>query len=511
MKINQRKVGSILSYAQMGISIILSILYTPVMLRLLGQSEYGLYSTVTSTISMISILNLGFNSGYIRYYSKYKKNNDKESIYKLNGLFLTIFIIIGIIALLCGLFLSFNLDLVFKDGLTPDQYVTAKILMLLLTFNLAISFPMSVFGNIIFSHEKFVFSKLIGIGKTVFGPLTNIILLLSGHGSVAMVIASVTIALIVDAIYLYYVLKVLKQKFVLGMPEKGLFASLFSYTIFIALNSVIDQINWNIDKLVITRFHGTEMTAVYSVGYSLYHYFQMFSTAISGVFSPAIHRIVNETKENVEKMKASLSEVFTRVGRVQFIILALIVSGVFFFGKPFIHFWAGGGYEDSYIVALLLMVPATVPLIQNLGIEIQRAQNIHQFRSIIYAVMAAINLMLSIILCQKYGAVGSAVGTSISLVLANGIIMNVYYQKRCHIDILGFWKSILRLSLGAIIPIAVGCLIVRFFNLYNIYVLVASIVLYTLVYVASMWLLGMNAYEKDLVRQPLKKIFRKQR
>jgi len=42
-------------------------------------------------------------------------------------------------------------------------------------------------------------------------------------------------------------------------------------------------------------------------------------------------------------------------------------------------------------------------------------------------------------------------------------------------------------------------------------VLVASIVLYTLVYVASMWLLGMNAYEKDLVRQPLKKIFRKQR
>ena len=121
-KINQLKVGSLLSYAQMILGVVISLLYTPVMLQILGQSEYGLYNTVSSTISMLSLLSLGFNSGYIRYYAKYKKENDTQAIWKLNGLFLIIFTIIGLVALICGVFLSFNLGYVFADGLTASEY-----------------------------------------------------------------------------------------------------------------------------------------------------------------------------------------------------------------------------------------------------------------------------------------------------------------------------------------------------------------------------------------------------
>ena len=151
---SQIKIGSILSYLQMAINVIIQLVYTPIMIRLLGQNEYGLYNTVASTISMLSILSLGFNSGYIRYYAIYKKNNDKESICKLNGLFLIIFLIIGFIGFLCGLFLSFHLDLVFDQGLTAEEYAKARIMMLLLTVNLAFSFPMSVFQNIISAHAS---------------------------------------------------------------------------------------------------------------------------------------------------------------------------------------------------------------------------------------------------------------------------------------------------------------------------------------------------------------------
>ena len=90
-QVNQLKAGSILSYIQMFLNIAIGLLYTPIMIRLLGQSEYGLYQTVTSTISMLSVLNLGFNAGYIRYYAGYKIKSDYENIYKLNGLFLLIF------------------------------------------------------------------------------------------------------------------------------------------------------------------------------------------------------------------------------------------------------------------------------------------------------------------------------------------------------------------------------------------------------------------------------------
>src|SRR5690554_4612090 len=98
MKINQLKAGAVLSYISMALGYIVSILYTPVMLRLLGQSEYGLYNLVSSVVSYLGILNFGFGSAYMRYYSRYKVQDEKEKIAILNGMFLTIFVVIGLIA-----------------------------------------------------------------------------------------------------------------------------------------------------------------------------------------------------------------------------------------------------------------------------------------------------------------------------------------------------------------------------------------------------------------------------
>ena len=145
----------------------------------------------------------------------------------------------------------------------------------------------------------------------------------------------------------------MKEKFVFHGFEKGIFKSLFSFTIFIAINTLIDQINWNIDKLLLGRFKGTAEVAVYSVGYTLYQCYMMFSTSITGVFTPRIHKIVNTTKDNIEEQRIQLTELFNRVGRLQFIILSLIASGIIFFGKFFIvGIWAGNGYDNSYFVAL---------------------------------------------------------------------------------------------------------------------------------------------------------------
>ena len=336
IKINQLKAGAIISYLQMAIQILIGLVYTPVMIRLLGQSEYGLYNTVASTISILSVLRLGFNNSYIRYYSIYKKRNDTKAIDCLNGLFITIFSFIGIITFVCGIFLTNHLTIVFSDGLTTSEYGIARVLMILLTINLAISFPMSVFSNIISAHEKFVFLKCLEIIKNVLGPMVTLPLLLMGFRSIAMVSVSLIVSLITDICYVIYVFLVLKNRFAFNKPEKGLFSDLFAYTVFIAIELIVDQINWNIDKVLLARYKGTVMVAIYSVGYSLYTYYQTFSSSISGVFTPRIHKIVN-SGTSIENQRTELTELFTKVGRIQFLMLALIASGVVFFGKFFIY------------------------------------------------------------------------------------------------------------------------------------------------------------------------------
>lgn len=506
MKLNQLKVGSILSYLKMFISIVISLVYTPFMLNCLGQNEYGLYSTVSSTISMLAILKLGFSSSYIKYFMNYKVANDKKSIAKLNGLYLLIFTTIGLIALFCGLYLSSNLQMVFNDGLTQSEYVIAKKLMILLTINLSISFPMTLFTNVIMAHEKYIFLKILGMARDVLSPLVTIPLLLAGYRSIALVASTITLSLVTDIVYLIYTKKVLHISFSFKKFPAGLFKNLIVYSMLIAIHLIVDQVNTNVDKVLLGRFQGTQVVAVYTIGYSLHHYFMLFSTAISSVFTPRIHKIVNRTKDSLQNQKQQLTDIFIKVGRIQFVVVMLIATGLLFFGKQFIELWVGTGFEQSYYVVLLLAFSVSIDLIQNIGIEIQRALNKQGFRTLIYSIMAVINIVLTIILCQKYAAVGAATGTAISYLLANGLVINIYYHKKCNINILAFWRTIIRLSLYLIIPVICGLLITNYFHLDTYLKLICGIISYTAVYGISAWLFGLNNYEKGIVLKPLSKI-----
>ena len=161
MKVNQLKAGAVLSYVSMGLGYLVSIIYTPIMLRLLGQSEYGLYNLVASVVAYLGVLNFGFGSAYMRYYSRYKVKENKEKIATLNGMFLIIFSILGLISVIAGTILTINTEIIFGSALTTSELSTAKILMMILVINLSISFPSIVFTSHITANEKFVFQKLV--------------------------------------------------------------------------------------------------------------------------------------------------------------------------------------------------------------------------------------------------------------------------------------------------------------------------------------------------------------
>ena len=498
--------GSVLSYVSMILNILVSAVYSPIMIRLLGQSEYGLFNTVSSTISMLSVLNLGFSAGYIRYFAKYKKDNDMESVYKLNALYLIIFSIIGVIAFICGTLLMLNIELIYADGFTAAEYTTARVLMFLLAINMATNFIFTVFRVVVTANEKFVFSKLLSIALTFIKPIVILPLLFLGYKSITIVVVTLVTGLVLDLIYVLHFVFVLKYKFVFRGIDRAVLSGLFAYTGFIAMHLIVDQINFNIDKVILGRFAGTVSVAVYSVGYTLFNYYMSFSTATSGVFTPRVHKIVNENADLPQRQKAELTALFTKIGRLQFLLLGLLLTGIIFFGRHFIAHWVGAGYEDAYYVVLLIAVPCTIPLIENIGIEIERALNIHKFRCIAYFIMAICNLGLTIYLAPIYGAVGAAVGTAISFVVCQGIIINIHYHKRCNIDIIHFWKNILSIMKGQILPAAVGVLIMRFADMSNIFMMFVWIFVYTCVYCLSVWFLSMNKYEKELILAPVRRI-----
>ncbi len=485
-------------------SILITLFYTPVMIRLMGNSEYGLYNTVSSLISIIALLNLGFGSSYIRYYSDLKSKNDSYGIYRLNGMFLLIFSFISIIVIVCGSFLINNLKLVFSAGLTSEEYEIAKKLFTVLIINLAISIPMNIFTCIITARESFVFFKLVSLLKTIASPLLALPLLLLGFRSFGMVISILIISVACDILYLVYVFLFLKERFIFNNFDVCLFKDIFSYTILIAIHLVVDQINWNVDKVLLGRFKGTSDVAVYSVGYSLYAHYMTLGLAFVNLFFPRVHSVVSSGFERI-KLREKLTDIFSKVGKIQFVILAPVALGFVFWGKAFINFWVGKEYSISYYVALLLIIPGSIDIIQNIGIEIQRAQKLHKFRAIVYIIMAVVNVVVSIILCPRFGVIGCAFGTAVSLILVQGIVINFYYHKKCNLDVIAFWKSITGSCKTLLLPIVFG-LICKFIRPeISLIELIVQLCIFSCIYVVSLYFFGLDYNDKTKIKNILLK------
>lgn len=501
---NQKQVGVIMSYSGQLVNILTGLLYTPIMLRLLGQSEYGLYQLVYSVVSYLSLLSLGFGASYIRFYAREKAKENSEGISKLNGMFLLIFCVISVICIFCGFIMIVNIKGIFGNGLSNYEYITAKILMTFMIINLGLTFPNSVFNCIITSQEKFLFQKTVILIQYLLNPFLTLPLLLLGYGSIGMVVITTLLTVGVLLSNIYYCLRKLHTRFCFNGMDFSKLREMWIFTFFIFLNQIVDQINWSVDKFLLGRMAGTTAVAVYGIGGQINSLYFQFSTSVSSVFVPKVNKIVAETGDDLE-----LTQLFTKVGRIQFIVMALILSGFTFFGRPFIEFWAGAGYKESYFVTLLLIFPVTVPLIQNLGIEIQRAKNKHKARSIVYFIIAIANILISIPLINRFGSIGAAMGTMISLTAGNILFMNWYYHNRLGIDVLYYWKNIANFVPSLIIPCIFGSMSMIIINYDKLWKLACVIALYTVIYGLSMYFIGLNTEEKQLVVGPFNKLLRK--
>ena len=503
-KNSQLKAGALISYSSMFLGYFISILFTPYKLRMLGQSEFGLYTLVISTISYLTLMSFGLGSAYIRNYSKYKVKNELIKIDQLNGMFLFVFSLLGLIALIVGSYLSLKVNLIFGNNLSTNELETAKILMFILTINISLTLPRTVFNVYIQANERFIFSKLLQMFNTVATPLMTILVLVIGFKSKGLASITLLMQIITFLGSIIYCKKSLKMKIRFDNFNFKLMKEILFFSSFIFLNMIIDQVNWNVDKFLLGRFWGTSMVAIYGIAAQLNIYFLSISTTISSVFVPKINKIV--AKGNSDK---ELTKLFTRIGRIQFMILALVLTGLYIFGKSFIKMWAGEEYINAYYILLILITPATIPLIQNIGIEIQRAKNKHKFRSLLYFVIAIINVCVSIPLTKLYGGIGAAIGTAGALIVGNCLIINIYYHRNLGLDMKHFWKSIISFIPSLIIPISLGVFIHNNFNLNNIITFLICGIVYVGVYVISIWFFGMNESEKSLIIKPTRSIINK--
>ena len=423
MQVNQVRLGAVLSYVSMGLSTLISLIYTPIMLGRLGETEYGVYGAVGPIISYLLLLSMGLGSAYIRYYSQAKVAKDRREMAKLNGMFLVTLSLLGLVLLALGFFLAAHPQMVFGTKWAPEELALGAKLLRIMTLNAALSFPFSVFESHVNIHERYLFLKAVTMAKSVLSPLISIPLLLLGFRSPAIATLSLVLTIVCGLTYMAYCFAVLKMPVSFRTYDLPLMKSMMGFTFYIFLAVVVDQLNYGIGTLMTTWIHGAELSGVYYSANQLNVYYLSFAMAISNVLIPRVHRMVAEGDSNRE-----LTRLMTKAGRLQFIMLMAVFLGFVAVGRPFVILWAGGKeqFAVDYPVALLLFASTIVSAIQFVGLEILRAKNMHRFRAWVYLAAAAVNVGLMIPLCKYGGLVGVAGSILFITVVGNVLPINWY-------------------------------------------------------------------------------------
>ncbi|MGN8929135.1 oligosaccharide flippase family protein [Collinsella sp. HCP28S3_E12] len=433
---SNRRSGAVVTFVYTICNILVQLIYVPLLLSSIGQEEYGLYQLIGSVVSYIVSINGILAAGVGRFYCMYKANNDRINMENTLAIAKRLYWVMSAVTMvvMCGIAVAFRF--VYQASFSPSQIDECSLMLVVLGVNCVVTMNNAINVSVITANERFLFLRGSQIATLILQPL--LVLLLTSLFPSALAVTCVVLAMnaLCALVQRFYAANILKASYTYHGWNKALAHGLLGFSAIIVLVTLADQIFWKTDQLLIGYFFGAGPVAVYAIGSQIYTAYMAVGTSISSVFFPHVSELFHHDHD-----MGAISVLFIKVGRMSLMLCLVILGGFAILGVDFMALWAGQGFFEAYVVALVIMVPFTIDLIQNLGLTILQVMNRYQFRGVVYLCLALFNVVLTIVLLQVFGLIGAAFSTAIAMFVGNGLIMNWYYKAKIGLDITRFWKS----------------------------------------------------------------------
>ncbi len=486
--------GIILSYVKRILDVIAGLIYLPIILHFLSVEEYGLYQIVASLIAYLAIMDLGLSGTITRYYSQKLALNDEKGKEHVIAISLGIYLVIALLILLVGAGFYGLMNHLYGNTLSAAEIASAKKMLVILVIDVAVMIPGRIFSSLLTSHERFVFLRSITIIRSLLQPVLAALLLSANPAAFSLVIVQVILDFIIIIATMIYSFRSLNLRIRLQKPDPELTKSMLKFSFFLLIYVIVEQIYWGTGKVVLGAVVGTAAVAIFSLAIQINMFARLFASAIISVMLPKVTRIATISSDMCE-----INQIFRKVGRAQYFVIGLMVTGFILFGKGFIQLWVGAEFQDAYVMTLIIMIPYAIDLTINIGTTILQAKNLHSRQSVILSISACLTIILSIPLSRLYGGIGAAVALGFSFFAGNGVASLVYYAK-VGIDVRTFSKELLPAIGSTILALLVGYGLVKVISPRSWVSMAEGIIIYSIMYLVFSWFLSIKKEERATVK-----------
>lgn len=487
----------------MAVSIVVQLVYVPLLLSCIGQDEYGIYQFIGSIMAYIVSINGILAAGVGRYYCMYKAQGDERMMESTLAIAKRMYWAMSAVTLAVMAVVTVVFRFAYASAFTPAQVDECSIMLFVLGINCVVTMNNAINISVITANESFVFLKGSQIVALVMQPLLVIFLARLFPSALTVTLVVLLMNVLCATVQRLYAKNVLRAKYTFHGWDRSLARGLIGFSASIIMVTLADQIFFKTDQLIVGYLFGAGPVAIYAVGAQIYVAYMSVGTAISSVFLPKVSTLYHRDHD-----MSAISGLFAKVGRLSLMVCLLVLGAFIVLGPDFMTLWAGDQYFQSYLIAVIVMVPFTIDLIQNLGLTILQVIDKYYFRGAMYLTIAVLNVVLTVIMLNTVGLVGAALSTAIAMFVGNGVIMNWYYKTKVGLDVAGFWRQMGSIVLPAALLVAVFACAYWLLPLpHASWVVFATAgALWVVTYISMLWKFSMNDYEKGLVRGLLHRI-----
>ncbi len=494
MSISQKKGGALLNYMMLFSNVIIKFLYTPFLLRLLGQEEYGLYSLAITIVGYLTVLDLGFGSTVTRYTVKYRTEGNTDMLFRMYSTLSLIYILIGIVALLLCLAISVFSQYLFGGAMTTVEISKLQMMLFLCGLNLLFTFPLQISASVLIAYEKFIYKNGIKLAVIYLQPLTMILLMYFLHiKSVGAIVIVTGFNLLTYLLYYIYAKKKLDFRVSFSKIDKTIVKPLVTFSMAMFAMTVFEKLQFQSGQFVLGMTIGTKAVAVWGIAMVFVLNFRSISTTITNVYMPSFFSLV--FKEQSDEMVS----IVRKMVRIQTLVLCVVLFNFIIFGKPFILLWAGDAYIEAYVITIVIMVPMVFALLTDFGYLYQIAKHQLMYRNVTFygGFVFAFIVVYSIF---RISLVSYAYIVALSIIISQILLMLVFINKNIKIDLKPILKDFLKFVSIPLLVSSISFYFVReFIDSPNWLLLTISVVVYNIVLLAVFWFFSLTSSEKRMI------------
>jgi O-antigen/teichoic acid export membrane protein len=410
MKDDTRK-SSAINFALKPISVILGLVYTPLLLTYLGDLQYGLWSTILSIISWVNYCDVGVGNGLRNVLAKALSLKDFEKAKKAISTAYIVLTGISSFLLLISMILLFSLDWHSIFNTDIDMRMPLGISFAFICMNFVLALSNTIFYSIQSSHSVAIrhciiqFLNIVGILFLIKYTHSSLVLISILFGSTTAVIyISNTIMLVKKYNYMRIAFVLFDKTTVSGIANLGI----RFFIIQIACLAL-----YTVDNLLITNMFGGEAVTPYNIAY------RVFFTAYAFLNALCIPYWSKTTDAMAKRDILWIKNANSHLSHVSFLFIVFFIALSMMF-KTITHIWLGRDLDYPNGLIPLMCIYYCLYTIVTVKSKVINGTGYINFQMVLMVTIGSLNIPLSILLAKNcgMGVVGVKMATTILMLVA---------------------------------------------------------------------------------------------